>query len=463
MFYIDDAVIGYPSKRIVEDILSRSATDFVNATTGKMGCRELLQEQLRSDAGRYSLEEILTGYDDFNPHKARPDDDYGDGSRASDRADYNVRLEDIEEHWLHDYAKSIVIGFKLNNTGMRSADWNSRVATYMVDRDNADEVILETDLYEKDDYDYTLYAEIDARRNLPKCLRILQEGSELHGGHLLSFIIAKAKLKKDNPLFDAYLIKPAEIVAQGVYAIRSNTGEIAGRFTIESNTYSANNGYGLRRCMKWIRGEIKDKYYSTALELEYIAEILGIDLADEEHPERYTKELVENSVCLYLLGKQEFLTSENISVDLNLSALLQNGEMWKVQKVTEDVTFQESSEDARIEATVMIVLACKPELCECKNDALSKTLKLLTGGKNTINLSEFGDRDGFVTRRGKYYKVRVDSFEDNGGAVIGLITVGGHLVLVADSANVMSVDFFEREDIWNSGRSCQRSTVGISD
>lgn len=323
MFYTDAYEIPYPSRSILEDVLSRERGDYENSTTGLPGCRDILRGQLGDKAGDYPLETILQNLDDYNAEKQKPDDSEVGSTAMSERDDYYTRLEDIPEDYIRKYVTNALIGFKLRDDGLRSLKNNSLAAAYLEDNDE-DKFFIETDL-EETVKDVSPEKLLEAKKMLPYHLKVLADGSKEHGGHLLSFIIASLRINDKG-----YNWAPRFFVSMGVYSVNPETGAISSEFVIDDNKRVENNGYGFRRCYQWIKGEINDIYYKSYKELLGIAEILGIDLKRED-PRDYDIGVVEKATCLYIAKNEEFINGIG-RADRSILDLIEDGRIFKAMK-----------------------------------------------------------------------------------------------------------------------------------
>lgn len=328
MFYTNNRRYAYPSRTILEDVLSRYSNQYAGSTTGLTGCRELLREQLGDKSSLYTLEQILAGYSDYNAMRSRPNDDTDIDGYASDRSEYYTRLEEIDARFVHKYALEVIIGFKKNNNGRQRIDYASKTAGYFMDEESGS-LLSGADIAEVDER-YTPAQMEEAKAQLPYLLKVLQLGSQAYHSHLLSFIIAREQIReRDLPLL------PKNFVGFGVYKL-NHDGSIGRKYEISdnTNTYDEKQGYGFRATIAWVCGKRKDTYYDAYERLLHVLEILEINITNE-NPLDYGKDVVEEAVCTYLATNEEFIADYGMA-DKNLVGLLKKDSMFNVVKKLSD-------------------------------------------------------------------------------------------------------------------------------
>lgn len=326
MFYTVD-MIPYPSKTVLEDLLSRSPSDYDSSIAGlKQGCSDELEKILRDSAYEYSVSDIVRAIDaDYDATKQRPiDEEFGSdkAGTASERDDYHTRIEDIEDEWLRGYVQQALYGFLTNFEKKRKLDQNNFTVEYVADADDEGRLRLITDFETIDQGNYEVADIAKARTSLPRILRTLQKGSIEKGGSLLSFIIRYAKLCNTTQT----KFNPRDFYEKGVYAV-DKKGNCTKQFTADSNKDSS--GRGFRECMSWISNNIEnDPYYPLIDELRSVCDILGVDLAEED-PTMYTDEVINNATSRFLQSNEEFI--ENFGEgDKRLLEILSEGGLFSI-------------------------------------------------------------------------------------------------------------------------------------
>lgn len=334
MFYNKDKKVPYPSKSILKDVLSREAGVVDGrSSTGIQGCSHLLEQQLGKNwSSKYTLDQILRNAKDFDADKAKSTDDADERSyRARERVGaYFTRIEDIPVEDIHEYAKSVIIGFKLNNDGMRQYEKNFTAATAMIDEENG-AIVYSTDL-EEIEIEHSVEDILEAKAQLPYLLKMLQKGSEQMGASLLSFIIAMAKFFSANP---KGRMTAGDYVAQGVYTV-DGRGRLGRKFTISDNTNTSSTVRGFRVAVAWATGQNKeDQYYKIYQRLLQVCDVLGIDLANED-PTMYDQDVISRAVCVYMATNEEYVQSYGYC-DPKILRMLQGQDLFRVSQDVMDI------------------------------------------------------------------------------------------------------------------------------
>lgn len=298
MFVTNTKYKPYPSKSILEDVLSREGLPTAESFTPYNGMAKLLRDQLRDAAGLYSLEEVLAGARDFDVHKARANDDLERDYAAADVTDYYKRLEDIDASYVEQYARNVLIGFNRNTAGKQSIESQLRTYDWMYDEED-DSYVDPTD-FQAEEITYSVEDVIEAKHKLPYLLKQLHEGSLEMGGSLISFIIAVEKAYASGVVN----IKPMHVISQGAYIMHPN-GRLGGKFADGDNS-----GKVFPRCFAWVCGKSGENniYYKAYKELMDVLDVLGLSITDED-PTRFDGDFIDRLVCTYVASNEEYVST----------------------------------------------------------------------------------------------------------------------------------------------------------
>ena len=343
MFDNSSSYQPYPCGSIVKDVLMRMRSEGVGGSFfGLQGCRDILVNDKRNAglAADYELSRILEGMADYNADKDHPVEWSEEASQesAQERAgDYYRKLEEIDIRWIEAYARNVIVGFRLNKNGLTKEKRENYEGGYVTDIETG-ESMLAADL-EIIEHQFTLEERVEAETKLPYVLKLLHQGSERYGMHLLSFVIAKVGLlaRSSRSSFTA-----ADYVRYGVY--KMNGDGTIGRQCVITDNNDTHSIYGFRFVMAWIGGRYPDDYYyKAAMELQYIAEVLGVDL-ENENPTKYDKPLIERVVCQYLATNKEYIEAGGYG-DPKVLELLKEENLFRVAR---DMSGGEQEQDGQV-------------------------------------------------------------------------------------------------------------------
>ena len=325
MFYTDNKIMTYPSKSIIEDVLTRDGSPNKESFTPYSGMNHMIGEQFKNAAVCVTVDKIIAVSADFDPHLKRATDD---DARNRDVAayevdDYYTRLEDIDEGYVRSYVLNILIGFKLNNNGIRRLIYNSAAAeTTIEDEEGEFEEVF--DVYPEID-ENTSVELVELQSEIPHLLRLLHRGSIEMGVSLLSLVIAHESWKKSVSYNTNVSPTPRDIYEREVYTVDSR-GALKERLTAQINTTQKFSIW-----KQWIWGEMPDdRYYKAYRRLAYVAARINIDLASEDVKE-YTPEVMENALSTFIEAKG-IIVDQYWLVDPKILDLLSVEKLFIVQK-----------------------------------------------------------------------------------------------------------------------------------
>lgn len=310
MFYVEDKIIQYPFKRIIDDVLSRDGEPTKDSFTCYWGMRNLIDKQGLRDS-HYTLQELVADRPDFSLVKLVKKDSQSLDDTDIDVRDYSNHLENIDESLVEGYVTQVLIGFKLNNSGRKAIEAEEQTITYIPnigDDDDDNDYVNPTDLVEVD-VNATLDDISDAKQKVPYYLKVLWDGSIQKGGLLLSFIIARCK-------YGGGKLTPRDCCSCGVYMV-DKKGNVVRKFDTTDNT-----GTKFRSLMAWINGNTPDRFYEAYKQLLACCSILEIDLC-KENPLDYTASLMDRAVCTYLQSNTEYVKDYGM-LDMNICRRLQD-------------------------------------------------------------------------------------------------------------------------------------------
>lgn len=438
MFYSNDKIIEYPNKSVLQDVLSRDGLPTEESFTPFSGCKHIIQAQLGVKANEIDLKELLRGSKDFSTEKAKANDDTDREFGTSQVVDYYTKLEDVDQHFINKYASEIVIGYKLNKTGLRKYEEEMRVAPMLYD-DESETYITESDIKERD-MDFSTEEILEAKNKLPYLLRQLHYGSIAYKGSLLSFIIAAEKCFKQNEHNSKYQLVPRDIVSKGVYRVDGD-GNVTTRFVISQNT-----GEILRTLIAWVCGNIEnDVYYKAYSELIKVLTILDLDITGED-AKNYDNDFIRSMICTYLATNEEYLESYGFA-DRKILSMLNPENLFKVAaRVSEsDVTPE------RVDINILAdSIATNTETLKFKNPARWKDNVVLVNkflayycklhGLAKKEVKDYVVSKGLLRKHdGAYVTLNVSKIAVGRslGPVLAVVSISGKLIIVEEFDSVL--------------------------
>lgn len=483
MFDVSCSYHPYPCRSIVMDVLMRrrsegEAGSFFNLP----GCRDILVYDKRNVglAMNYELSRILEGMADYNADKDHPVDWSEEAAQesAQDReGDYYRRLEDIDIRWIEAYARNVIVGFRVNKSGLTKEKKENCEGGYMTDIETG-ETILATDL-EVVDHPFTMEERLEAETKLPYVLKLLHQGSEKYGVHLLSFIIAKVGLLGRSSGIQRSFTA-IDYVRYGVYKMQGD-GHI-GRQCIITDNNDTHSTYGFRFAMAWISGMYPDDfYYKAANDLIHIADVLEVDL-EKEDPLQYDKPIIESVVCQYLATNKEYIESGGYG-DPKVLELLKADNLFRVvQDVSREAEYEVRSlteeEKADIIGTCVssynerVSLATKKNLkCDSdwgvdRMDVVDEFLRFQT--KGTHSICEYEERKSLLwnPKKQAYIRFKGETVTDLAAYrnTWGYLSTSGNLVLQNDILTdniILYVSLSEYLEVARMGRKAEVRYVSI--
>lgn len=250
---------------------------------------------------------MLNDQPDYNADHQKPI--AGTYTKEKGGSSYLRRLEDIDESWVRKYLENVLTGIKINKSGgiREYAKQHLEAQTF---NDSEGEAVEEGELL-VDDTDYAPMTVAEAKSKLPYLLKRLHDKSMAMRTSAISLIIAYEKAKRYTKC-----PRPKDILGAGVYKMGKD-GNFDGLFPD-----SANSGKVFPPACDWIRGFDRDAYFSDAVELLRICEILGVDITKEDPLDYQAKDINKLKVT-YITKNRDYLKGapqRNLSVIASLSS-----------------------------------------------------------------------------------------------------------------------------------------------
>lgn len=405
MFVTENKVIDYPSKTILEDMLTRTGSATDESYSPWVGCAEEMNIQFTpyyKDI-TVTVQDIVSVSRDFSPVKCRPNDDGVDRDvSAVEVTDYYMNLEDISRDFAYNYIIQAIIGFKKNNNGIASKRKEVEVLDKIYDEEDGEYVDL-SDIQEKSK-DFSADEILEAKNKLPYLLKILHDGSLQYGGSLLSFIIGAEKFFAKN---NRSTLRPRFLVSEGVYRMNRD-GTLGAKFT-----ESDNSGRVFPPIFKWVCGEDRnDRYYRAYMDLLKVLTILDIDIKKED-ARNYPGSFIKKAVCTYLASNEEYI--ENFGyADKKILAAISPDRLFEVaRQFREDSDEEDYVEPTSLQDMVDDIATNTEGLFEqnegswgCDNRKVTRFLKAYfkyTGKATEVNTRKYKVCKGFLASQNDVY------------------------------------------------------------
>lgn len=447
MFYLKDKLYTYPSRSIVEDVITREGPADENSFTPYLGCRHVIQQQFGRKEGNFNLKEFLlyVSSQDFDPTRVKKnvdeleEDEIG-GSLDKELAGFTT-LESVEDSmFVEQHIINLIIGYKKNKDSPYRRDEIKDVEYYR-DEESGEMISPAELVVKKENVDLDHHIEI--QKKFPYLLKVLHNGSIYYGIHLLSFMRAYECVKDTK-------WTPADFGAQGVYKMERSG--VIGRKFIHAEDNKVPDYYPFGR--KWAAGEYSnDMYYKAGQEFLSICSFLGIDLRTE-NPLDYDKEYIDSIICTYIANNEEYVENYGY-VDPAIISALSPQNIFRSRKVMDrestdtDKTNKSMNTLAElINLNLEVMKLSYPQLFAKEDiyhvNELLMVISEITGGVR-FRVDDFTLQDNlFMGRTGNYVMVNCTklgawpySTKPDGSYYIptkkAVITYSGLLILVEDT------------------------------
>jgi hypothetical protein len=340
-FYNKNLFLRLPNKMAIIDTLERTGEPNSESFSPYVGMNYLITAQMIGPKyGNVNFdiikEYIISTRNDFKPDKIKGQIDYKSREDSNDfesskKDNYEIFLENIDERYITDSLKSMLIGMKLNykNDINLAANATLKVQADMYDKETG-KPFNQSDVYVEDLSHKDVYNRHELRSRLAFLLKKLQDGSKQFGISLLSMFAALDGIRSlKGPYED---IKPNEILQFPIYNVNSN-----GDLTSKVDPLSANATRKFINAKNLILGlpyDSKDKdnnnlakyyslYYNTGIRLINTIKELGYNLYEEDITE-YTSIVIESLLVDYIMSNEELLEDMSICDPNILNVLRDN-------------------------------------------------------------------------------------------------------------------------------------------
>lgn len=320
----------YPSKTIIEDLVTRDGPADENSFTPFEGRKEMLESQFSGrQRNKFKLKEFLSYCSprDLNPSRVVETKVTGMLVEQTGVVGSYLTLEDMMEDGIENpgvakYLQDLCVGFKKDNTSPYNRNVEYQTIT-ISNRDGDDGEIEEKMLLTRTDYEEISNEEYEnILREIPYLIKSIWSYSKLYKANLFSFMFAyqdiRDKKRKDPTITDfadysTYLLK-----SDGTY-VRPFSHADDNKYTI----YPAVTKIFLQPSRHSAEFDLCAKY------LKYL-KILGIDYHDED-PMDYNNKFVNSLLCTYVPNNDEYFNKYR-DIDIEIMVALRPENILSVPK-----------------------------------------------------------------------------------------------------------------------------------
>lgn len=295
------AIMAYPSRTVLADVLLRYDEPDKDSYTPFMGLGKVVEEQFRGKlADKLNVSEMIQYIEenDFDPKRIMTKEQIrGIELIESENAGF-IRLEDLinSQRYVKEFLISQIIGYKKN----ANSPFNkfSSFSTYtFIDEDN-DETEEKDLLRTSRDYDVEEFRK--AINEIPYLLKIIHNASKQMNAHLFSFLRAYILITRRK---NRQNITPQDFAQYSLYRMKTN-GAIDKKF----DHIADNKGMDYPRARKFILGEFNklDPSYKACMKLAVDFEIIGLNI-ENENPAIIDDSFIRRLVCTYMPDNDEYV------------------------------------------------------------------------------------------------------------------------------------------------------------
>lgn len=320
----------YPSKTVIEDLVSRDGPADENSYTPFEGKKIMLDRQFSGrQRSKFKLKEFLSycSNRDLNPSRVAETKVVGMLIEQTGKVGSYVTLEDmikdgVENPGVAKYLQDLCVGFKKDNTSPYNTNAEYQTIT-ITNRDGDDGEVEEKMLINRVDYDEISNAEYEEiLKHIPYLIKSIWSYSKLYKANLFSFMFAYQDIYErkrgrvtitDFADYPTYLLK-----SDGTY-VRPFSHSDDNKYTI----YPAATKIFLQPSRHTAEFDLCTKY------LKYL-KILGIDYHDEE-PLDYNNDFVNSLLCTYLPNNDEYFNKYK-DIDIEIMVALKPENILSVPK-----------------------------------------------------------------------------------------------------------------------------------
>lgn len=460
------------------------------------GMQEILYKQ---KTARYSFDSMLQYIEsqpDYNSVKQAPCPGcWVPPAQKDPSAPVLHRLEDIDASWVYKYLENVVIGYKINDGGLRQFNYS---ASELDIKSNGEGDEFDPQEFMLEDSGETLTL-ARAKARLPYLLYSLQTLSETTGVHILSLVIAYQKAKESG----VDVVKPQMLLSNGVYRMNAD-GSVGDLFRD-----SANSQLQFPQAVDFITGKMDNPNYSwictsradamtndkiTATralykgkytlirELLQVCDALHIGLTQED-PRRYDKEYVSNLVQVLIPKNRDYLKGRRsrnrmvmeslravkkedydleVQVQLITDQRILEDTMAKVRNCRERVFFGEVSvrdiQAFMVAATAIDRSLQVPMAYYLRNRGVRKSAAqgFLPAGPDDLEIYE----DFFYYKHnGQPLQIEVSPLTEDGVPTKALLHASGTVVMVSDDFKIRYLTVTEFLDYYQ--HACEGDTTSL--
>ena len=428
MIRFNKRVESYPSKSVIEDVITRigPAVQGIDFTPFD-GVRFLIEEQFKGIArDNFDLEEFLDYIEnvehvDFDPSRVVIPEKLEDMELQESYNPGWTRLEDMLDNQepLVKYVRNLLIGYKIN---AKSPYRTKVVYTLSFDDDETGETTKEGELVTVEK-DYDLEVFYQTIEEVPYLLKQIHERSKVIHAHLFSFLRAYVILMRDKKSVN--MIKPIDFSYFDLYRMKSD-GTIERKFRHEDDQKGVDYPFARRL----ILGEFpEDVGYKACMRLLTCLEILGVDIADE-NPLEYNNDMMRRLTCTYLPKNEEYYKDYgNIDEEVKNALLPENifkvGNKFTVGSDKEDLTDNDFLFCVR--TSIDIAKSLNPNLFNgwsVKREEIIRYVKEICfrkNGQTDIDDNLFTTYNGFFYYKNKLLKRKSSYVNRLGGSYVDMI------------------------------------------
>lgn len=297
MLRITRQIRSYPCKTVLEDVLTRTGSEFAFSPFPPMP--ELIDETFTGrNRENFVLSELLSfcSENDLNPSKVKlPEEIIGLELFEKRLAGY-VTLEDMKKDVAsaRTWFKRQMIGYIMY--GEYSKKYEPKDTYLKINYETGDEILERDLLVVEDDCDYDYREKI--LHEIPYLLKIIYNQSIRMNAHLISFLRAYVILSENKPESE---IAPRDFGDFVLIRLKGN-----GTFDRYFDHEADNKGEDYPMARRFIMGEFPyNEAYKACMKLITYFEELGLDWANE-NPEDYDRDFFERLICTYIPSNEEY-------------------------------------------------------------------------------------------------------------------------------------------------------------
>lgn len=293
------ATWGLPQRYLVTDLMSYDGSPSKDNLSPYQGLAQVLFRNLSirhvqidpSDAIKV-IEQTCSDFDPLKQGTLRgPYQRYRDFPAEED---IPIRLEDIDQEWVHQYATQLIIGYK-DRGGASAYKRTTQTAPAIEDEESGDVSSATETLV---DSEYTVRSDLNTvRGRLPYLLKRVHDLSKKYRVNLISYLQLWYYAKGGYSTLPA----PRDILSEGRLLRMGDDGNPDGYFPA-----SANSGKVFPVAKRFMDGVSDDPDYHFIQEFIQALNVLEIDIRNE-HPEDYNQKFIDGLIVTYVESNHDFI------------------------------------------------------------------------------------------------------------------------------------------------------------